>query len=334
MSIEQTKILGWSIFKSTARNGWFPGSDFTMLRMRIKMIDLSRDRHGGACLDNSDYRRIEQAINYLEEHVTEQPSLDEVAEHIGLSSYHFQRLFKSWTGVSPKRFLQYLTVGNAKKLLSESTSVLDAALDVGLSGPGRLHDLFVSAEAMTPGEFKNQGKDLQISYGFHATPFGECLLAVTDRGICSLSFIEPEDKSDALNKLLETWHAASIVENQEAGRSIICRIFKQSENQAQTPLKVLLRGTNFQIKVWEALLHIPEGTAVSYGSLADAVGHPGAHRAVGTAVGHNPIAYLIPCHRVLRTNGAIGGYHWGTTRKRAILAREAAICENAGYPHR
>ncbi len=285
-------------------------------------------------MDNSDYRRIEQAINYLEEHVAEQPSLDEVAEHIGLSAYHFQRVFKSWAGVSPKRFLQYLTVENAKKLLRESTSILDAALDVGLSGPGRLHDLFVSTEAMTPGEFKNQGKDLQVSYGFHATPFGECLLAVTDRGICSLGFIEPEDKSDALNELLETWKAASIVENQEAGINIICRIFKQSENQAQTPLKVVLWGTNFQIKVWEALLRIPEGTAVSYGSLADAVGHPGAHRAVGTAVGHNPIAYLIPCHRVLRVNGAIGGYHWGTTRKRAILAREAAICENTDHPHR
>jgi AraC family transcriptional regulator of adaptative response/methylated-DNA-[protein]-cysteine methyltransferase len=278
-------------------------------------------------LDNPDYRRIEQAIAYLEEHALEQPSLDDVAEHIGLSSYHFQRLFKSWAGVSPKRFLQYLTIENAKKLLRESVSVLDTALDVGLSGPSRLHDLFVSVEAMTPGEFKDQGKDLLISYGFHATPFGECLLAVTPRGICSLDFVEPKARSVALNELQETWQEATLVENQSAGKDAIKTIFGQTRNKTQAPLKVLLRGTNFQVKVWQALLRIPEGTVVSYGSLADAVGHPGAHRAVGTAAGHNPIAYLIPCHRVLRANGEIGGYHWGTTRKRAILAREAAFSD-------
>jgi AraC family transcriptional regulator of adaptative response/methylated-DNA-[protein]-cysteine methyltransferase len=278
-------------------------------------------------LDNPDYRRIEQAIAYLEEHALEQPSLDDVAEHIGLSSYHFQRLFKSWAGVSPKRFLQYLTIENAKKLLRESVSVLDTALDVGLSGPSRLHDLFVSVEAMTPGEFKDQGKELLISYGFHATPFGECLLAVTPRGICSLAFVEPKARSVALNELQETWQEATLVENQSAGKDAIKTIFGQTRNKTQAPLKVLLRGTNFQVKVWQALLRIPEGTVVSYGSLADAVGHPGAHRAVGTAVGHNPVAYLIPCHRVLRANGEIGGYHWGTTRKRAILAREAAFSD-------
>jgi AraC family transcriptional regulator of adaptative response/methylated-DNA-[protein]-cysteine methyltransferase len=278
-------------------------------------------------LDNPDYRRIEQAIAYLEEHALEQPSLDDVAEHIGLSSYHFQRLFKSWAGVSPKRFLQYLTIENAKKLLRESVSVLDTALDVGLSGPSRLHDLFVSVEAMTPGEFKDQGKELLISYGFHATPFGECLLAVTPRGICSLAFVEPKARSVALNELQETWQEATLVENQSAGKDAIKTIFGQTRNKTQAPLKVLLRGTNFQVKVWQALLRIPEGTVVSYGSLADAVGHPGAHRAVGTAAGHNPVAYLIPCHRVLRANGEIGGYHWGTTRKRAILAREAAFSD-------
>jgi len=280
-------------------------------------------------LDNPDYRRIEQAIAYLEEHALEQPSLDDVAEHIGLSSYHFQRLFKSWAGVSPKRFLQYLTIENAKKLLRESTSVLDTALDVGLSGPSRLHDLFVSVEAMTPGEFKAHGKDLLISYGFHATPFGECLLAATPRGICSLTFVEPETRAVALNELQTIWQEATLVENQSAGKDAIKTIFGQTRNKTQAPLKVLLRGTNFQVKVWQALLRIPEGTVVSYGSLADAVGHPGAHRAVGTAAGHNPVAYLIPCHRVLRANGEIGGYHWGTTRKRAILAREAAFSDYA-----
>jgi AraC family transcriptional regulator of adaptative response/methylated-DNA-[protein]-cysteine methyltransferase len=234
-------------------------------------------------LDNPDYRRIERAISYLEEHALEQPSLDEVAEHIGLSPYHFQRLFKSWAGVSPKRFLQYLTVENAKKLLRESTSVLDAALDVGLSGPGRLHDLFVTVEAMTPGEFKAQGKSLQINYGFHATPFGDCLLAATSRGICSLTFIEPETRAFALNELQTSWKEATLVENQSAGKDAINKIFGQARNKRQAPIKVLLRGTNFQIKVWQALLRIPEGSVVSYGSLAKSVGHPKAHRAVEAA---------------------------------------------------
>jgi AraC family transcriptional regulator of adaptative response/methylated-DNA-[protein]-cysteine methyltransferase len=280
-------------------------------------------------LDNPDYRRIEQAIAYLEEHALEQPSLDEVAEHIGLSSYHFQRLFKSWAGVSPKRFLQYLTIENAKKLLLESVSVLDTALDVGLSGPSRLHDLFVSVEAMTPGEFKTKGKELLISYGFHATPFGECLLAVTPRGICSLAFVDPETRFVALDELQATWQEAILVEDQNAGKDSIKTIFGQTRDQTQTPIKVLLRGTNFQVKVWEALLRIPEGAVVSYGSLANAIGHQGAHRAVGTAAGHNPVGYLIPCHRVLRANGEIGGYHWGATRKKAILAREAAFSDQA-----
>ena len=279
-------------------------------------------------MDNPDYRRIEQAIAYLDEHALEQPSLDDVAEHIGLSSYHFQRLFKSWAGVSPKRFLQYLTIENAKNLLRESTSVLDTALDVGLSGPSRLHDLFVSVEAMTPGEFKAQGKDLVISYGFHTTPFGECLLAVTPRGICRLAFVDPETRPDALDELQMSWQEATIVENHSAGKDAIKTIFGQTCGRAQTPIKVLLRGTNFQVKVWEALLRIPEGSVVSYGSLANAIGRPKAHRAVGTAAGHNPIGYLIPCHRVLRANGEIGGYHWGTTRKRAILAREAAFSDH------
>ncbi len=280
-------------------------------------------------MDNPDYRRIAQAIAYLEEHALEQPSLDEVAEQMGLSPYHFQRLFKTWAGVSPKRFLQYLTVERAKKLLRQSASVLDAALDVGLSGPGRLHDLFVNVEAMTPGEFKNQGKDLQLSYGFHATPFGECLLAVTSRGICSLSFIDPENHAEPLKYLLNAWQDASIEENPETGKSTINQIFGQSGDRCQAPINLLLRGTNFQLKVWEALLRIPEGAVVSYGNLAASIGHPGAHRAVGTAVGKNPVAYLIPCHRVLRANGEIGGYRWGTTRKRAILAREAAGCAEA-----
>lgn len=281
-------------------------------------------------MDNPDYRRIEQAIHFLEEQAVKQPSLEEVADHIGLSPYHFQRLFKAWAGVSPKRFLQYLTVENAKRLLRESNSVLDAALDVGLSGPGRLHDLFVSVEAMTPGEYKDCGRELELQYGFHPTPFGECLIAVTPRGICSLAFVDLENRTQALEQLFDTWQDATLVENPRASGAIVEQIFAPAGAHGQVSLKVLLKGTNFQIKVWEALLRIPEGTVASYGDLADAVGHHGAHRAVGTALGHNPIAYLIPCHRVLRNNGDIGGYRWGTTRKRAILAREAALCAETG----
>ena len=278
-------------------------------------------------MENTDYRRIEKAINYLEAHALDQPSLDEVAQHIGLSPYHFQRLFKSWAGVSPKRFLQYLTIGHAKRLLRKPVSVLDAALDVGLSGPGRLHDLFVNVEAMTPGEYKTKGKDLRISYGFHMTPFGESLLAVTPRGICSLAFVAPNGRSAAVRELRTAWLEATLVEEQSEGEEIATRIFAPADGTPPPPLKVLLKGTNFQIKVWEALLRIPEGTALSYGSLAEAIGRPGAHRAVGSAVGRNPVGYLIPCHRVLRANGELGGYHWGTTRKRAILARESARLE-------
>ena len=278
-------------------------------------------------MDNPDYRRIEKAIIFLDEHAPEQPTLEEVADHISLSPFHFQRLFKSWAGVSPKRFLQYLTLENAKRLLRESASVLDASLEVGLSGPGRLHDLFISVEAMTPGEYKARGRGLEINYGFHGSPFGECLVAVTSRGVCGLSFVEA-GRSDTLLQLAESWQEAKLIENPGANEKIATQIFSQSRVGTPPPVKILLKGTNFQIKVWEALLKIPEGRVVSYGNVADAVGRHGASRAVGTAVGQNPIAFLIPCHRVLRSNGGIGGYRWGTTRKRAILAREAALWEH------
>jgi len=276
-------------------------------------------------VETSDYQRIDKAILFLEEHAVEQPSLDAVAAHIGLSSWHFQRLFKTWAGVSPKRFLQYLTVEHAKNLLRESASVLDTALDVGLSGPGRLHDLFVGVEAMTPGEYKRNGRELVLQYGVHGTPFGDCLIAVTRRGICSLGFIEGESRERAVTRLRESWKEATLLENPGASEQVVRQIFSTSGVGGQAPLQVMLKGTNFQIKVWEALLRIPEGTVVSYGALAETIGHPGAHRAVGTAVGQNPIAYLIPCHRVLRNSGEIGGYRWGTARKRAILAMEAAL---------
>lgn len=272
-------------------------------------------------MNPSDYTRIEQAIRFLEQHAAKQPSLDEVAEHVGLSPFHFQKLFKRWAGVSPKRFLQHLTLSRARQLLRDSASVLDTALDVGLSGPSRLHDLFVSIDAVTPGEFKSGGKGLELRYGYHETPFGECLAATTARGLCSLGFVDGGDRTKALDALRDSWRESSIVEDPQASRLIIEQIFS-SASSPQEPVKLFLRGTNFQLKVWEALLQIPEGAVVSYGSLAGLLGQPNASRAVGNAVGHNPIAYLIPCHRVLRANGVIGGYHWGTPRKKVILTTE------------
>ncbi len=278
-------------------------------------------------VDSLDYQRIEQAILYLEMHAAEQPSLNNLADHIGLSPYHFQRLFQRWAGVSPKRFLQYLTVEHAKKLLRESASVLDATFEVGLSSPGRLHDLFVSVEAVTPGEFKAFGKGLEFHYGFHPTPFGECLLVLSERGICSLGFTEEKSREQVLDELDHRWKAADMTEDVTATGAVVERIFAPTGPGAERPLKLLLRGTNLQLKVWEALLRIPEGMTVSYSRLAESIGRPKATRAVASAVGRNPIAYLIPCHRVLRTTGEIGGYRWGTARKRAILVKEMAATQ-------
>lgn len=274
-------------------------------------------------MNHPDYQRIEKAIRFLETHAIEQPSLDAVAEHVGLSPCHFQRLFKRWAGVSPKRFLQHITVESARQLLRDSASVLDASYAVGLSGPGRLHDLFVSIDAVTPGEFKSAGVNLKLSYAFHGTPFGSCLVAESPRGICHLGFVDGDNRTQALTELRQNWQEATLAENCAAGRLAIKQAFSPAACATQPPIKVLLKGTNFQVKVWQALLKIPEGAVVSYGALAEAVGRPDAHRAVGTAVGRNPIAYLIPCHRVLRSNGVVGGYRWGTARKKAMLGYEA-----------
>jgi len=269
-------------------------------------------------MENTDYKRIENAIRYIEANARKQPSLEEIARHIGLSPFHFQRLFIRWAGVSPKRFLQYLTVESAKVLLKNS-SVLDTSLEMGLSGPSRLHDHFINAEAVTPGEFKNAGSGLEIIYGFHTSPFGNCLIAETSRGVCHLSFT---DKAKALNELRTNWQNASIVEDKKRIGYTAEKIFGKS--YCPEPINIYMKGTNFQIKVWQALLRIPEGEFASYSSVANAIGHPKASRAVGTAIGQNNIGYLIPCHRVLRTTGEIGGYRWGTERKKALIAFEAS----------
>ncbi len=273
---------------------------------------------------NEDYGRIEKAIKFLETNFPSQPGLKEVADHIGLSEYHFQRLFSRWVGISPKRFLQFLTKEYAKKLLDNSTNLLDVTYGAGLTSPGRLHDLFVTCEAVTPGEYKNKGAGVHIAYGIHPSPFGECLLAKTERGICGFYFIKNGNKRDILTEFKQSWQEAALTENPALTAPLISRIFNPSLGKNNEPLHLVLKGTNFQIKVWEALTRIPFGTVVTYEDIAVQVGLPNATRAVGTAVGHNPISYIIPCHRVIRKTAEFGNYGGGPARKKAILGWEAA----------
>ncbi|WP_321394260.1 methylated-DNA--[protein]-cysteine S-methyltransferase [uncultured Desulfuromusa sp.] len=272
-----------------------------------------------------DYQRIAQAIHFLREAAPEQPSLDRIAAQLGLSPYHFQRLFRRFAGVSPKRFLQHLTTEHAKQLLQQSTSILDTSFHVGLSGPGRLHDLLVNVEAVTPGEYKSGGVDLHIDYAVHPTPFGQCFIAITERGICRLEFIDSPADQSAVQRLQKSWPKALLKEDRVKTEAVIQQVFNRDQSPDNKPLLLLLQGTNFQLKVWQALLKIPPGCITSYGYLAEKLGQPSAGRAVGTAIGNNPISYLIPCHRVLRGDGGIGGYRWGIDRKLAILAKE--FCE-------
>jgi AraC family transcriptional regulator, regulatory protein of adaptative response / methylated-DNA-[protein]-cysteine methyltransferase len=271
---------------------------------------------------SEDYQRIEQAILYLENHYKEQPSLEEVAANIGLSEYHFQRLFTRWAGVSPKRFLQFLTKQGAKDLLSRSENLLDTTHQVGLSSLGRLHDLFVTTEAVTPGEYKTGGEGVTIRYGIHLTPFGKCLIGLTERGICHLGFVTGSE-GEAIDGLVGEWKEASMIEDYRSTAALVGPIFDlRYGTRIKQPLTLHLRGTNFQLKVWEALLQIPAGTATTYEGLAQRIGKPNASRAVGSAVGHNPVAVLIPCHRVIRKVGDFGNYRYGELRKKALLTRE------------
>jgi len=274
---------------------------------------------------SEDYERIEKAIHYLDERFPAQPDLSEVARSVNLSPWHFQRLFSRWAGISPKRFLQFLMLDYAKQALERSENVLDATYAAGLSSPSRLHDLFVTVEAVTPGEYKKRGAGLRIAYGYHPSPFGECLLAVTERGICAMYFVT-SGREAVLNEVRRRWPAAEFAEAPKTTSPYMGRIFPRSNHRDKLPLD--LRGTNFQIKVWQALLEIPPGAVVPYEELAARVGNPKASRAVGSAVGQNPIAFIIPCHRVIRKVGAIGGYHGGVDRKRVMLAWEAARTHN------
>lgn len=275
-----------------------------------------------ATASGRDYDRVERAIRFIAEHRLEQPSLDEVADAMGLSPFHAQRVFRSWAGVSPKRFLGLLTVEHAKSLLRADESVLGAAFEVGLSGGSRLHDLFVGLEAITPGEYKSLGADLVLRWGVHETPFGPGLFVVSERGLARLSFLEGAHLDHALAEARADWPLSRFVEDAPATAALAATAFGPSGEAA--PLRLFAKGTPFQIQVWRALMRVPAGAATSYGDLAAELGRPGAARAVGRACGANRIAILIPCHRVIRETGAIGGYHWGLERKQAVLAWESA----------
>jgi AraC family transcriptional regulator of adaptative response/methylated-DNA-[protein]-cysteine methyltransferase len=280
--------------------------------------------HKNLAQEAVDFQRIERSITFLQSNYMRQPELREVARNVHLSEYHFQRLFTRWAGISPKRFLQYLTVEHAKRALKESRSLLDATMDTGLSSPGRLHDLFVTIEAMTPGEFKHDGEGLTIEYGIHPTPFGECLLGATNRGICALFFVQGNNRKEVKEELRLRWPNARLVEAPRATQLLIDRIFAGHSVANRAPLPLILTGTNFQIKVWEALLQIPPGHVLSYEDVAARIGQPRASRAVGNAVAKNPISYIIPCHRVIQSVGVTGNYRWGPARKKAMLGWEFA----------
>ncbi len=270
-----------------------------------------------------DYRRIETAIRFIDDHRLDQPTLDEIAAAVNISPYHFQRLFTRWAGVSPKRFLSFLTLAHARAVLEDSGSVLDAALDSGLSGPGRLHDLFVTFDAVTPGDVGRGGGGLTIRHGFHSSPFGRCLVAVTGRGVCALLFVDGDGDDAAVDDIRRRWPAAQLIADAAATTPMAEAVFAAPGGAAGS-VPLVAAGTNFQIKVWEAVIRVPPGHLVSYGRLAQAVGRPRSARAVGNALGRNPLAFLIPCHRVIRRTGAFDGYRWGEARRQAILGWEAA----------
>lgn len=268
----------------------------------------------------TDFERIKKAIEYIQANFQQQPDLDAVAKEVYLSPFHFQRLFKKWAGVSPKKFLQYISLQHAKKLLSDHT-VMDAAYETGLSGSSRLHDLFISIEGMTPGEYKNGGEQLNINYSFAESPFGNIIVASTTKGICHLAFAD--DESEALQQLQLQFPNATFKQVVDTIQQNALFIFTQDWKNL-SKIKLHLKATPFQVKVWEALLKIPMGDLSTYSSIAQQIANPAASRAVGTAIGDNPVAFLIPCHRVIRSTGEFGQYHWGNTRKTAMIGWEAS----------
>ncbi|MFI5453273.1 bifunctional helix-turn-helix domain-containing protein/methylated-DNA--[protein]-cysteine S-methyltransferase [Pedobacter sp. UC225_61] len=274
-----------------------------------------------------NYYRIAEAISYLQENFKAQPELDEVAKRVNLSPFHFQRLFTEWAGVSPKKFLQYLSLSYAKNILRDQQLTLsDTAFETGLSSTDRLHDLFINIEGMTPGEFKNGGADLAINYEYYSTSFGNLLVASTAKGICYMAFAD--DENNAFSEINQQFPQAKFNKQKDTIQKAALPIFNQDWNEA-AEVKLHLKGTAFQLKVWETLLKIPKGNFTTYGAIAKAIGNPNASKAVGSAIGDNPIAFLIPCHRVIQSSGNFGQYHWGQVRKSMLLGWEAAQIANA-----
>jgi AraC family transcriptional regulator, regulatory protein of adaptative response / methylated-DNA-[protein]-cysteine methyltransferase len=271
----------------------------------------------------ADYAVVQRAIAYITEHWRTQPEIDEIAAAAGVTDTELHHLFRRWAGLTPKAFLQALTLDHARKLLRDSASVLDATYEVGLSGPGRLHDLFVTHEAMSPGEWKTGGEGLTIRYGFHPSPFGLALIMATDRGLAGLAFGDEGEEKKAMADMTSRWPKANYVEDRETTGAIAHRVFDPKQWRAERPLRVILIGTDFQVRIWETLLSIPLGRAVTYSDIATKIQKPNASRAVGAAVGRNPISFVVPCHRVVGKSGELTGYHWGITRKRAMLGWEA-----------
>ena len=270
-----------------------------------------------------DYDLVKHTLAFISENWREQPSLETLADQAGLSPTHLQRLFTRWAGLSPKAFLQAVTLDHARGLLRDSASILDASYELGLSGPGRLHDLFVTHEGMSPGIYKAHGRGLNISYGFHDCPFGRALILITSEGLAGLAFADHGKEKSALADMTARWPEATYVENQQATAAYAKRIFESERWKPDQPLKIVFIGSDFEIRVWETILRIPFGKASTYSDIASHIGNPKAARAVGSAVSKNPISFVVPCHRVLEKSGGLGGYHWGLTRKRAILGWEA-----------
>lgn len=271
-----------------------------------------------------DYETVHRAIAFISEHWRGQPTIEEMGEAVSVTPDELHHLFRRWAGLTPKAFMQAVTLDNAKRLLRESGNILDVAYDSGLSGPSRLHDLFVTHEAMSPGEWKKGAAGLTLRYGFHPSPFGTAVIIATERGLAGLAFADPGEEIAALEDMQERWKLATYIEDHAGTAALAKRIFESSEWQAERPLRVVLIGTDFEIRVWETLLRIPMGKATTYSDVARTINAPKASRAVGAAVGKNPISFVVPCHRVLGKGGAITGYHWGLTRKRAMLGWETA----------
>jgi AraC family transcriptional regulator, regulatory protein of adaptative response / methylated-DNA-[protein]-cysteine methyltransferase len=301
-----------------------------LMKVAEEPLALPEDQTG-------DYDRVRRALEFMTLRWKRQPSLDDIAAHVGLSPSHFHHLFRRFAGITPKAFLQAITLDHAKALLKDSASLLDASYEVGLSGPSRLHDLFVTHEAMSPGEWKAGGEGLTLRYGFAGSPFGEALAVSTDRGLAGLGWVDDKaapgkaadtgkpagGREGAMADMVRRWPKARFVEDRAGGEKAIARIFDAKRWRADQPLRVVMLGSDFEVRVWSALLRIPMGRAATYGDVAAHIGKPSAARAVGAAVGRNPISFVVPCHRVLGKTGALTGYHWGLTRKQAILGWEA-----------